>query len=164
MVGSPLSVGKPKERWPTVDHLPFDSTPSSIVLFGCQGTYNVAAPIPDIDDRNECGGHINVNESLQQGSKGSTGGLHGTRVRAFLVISQVWLSLLLLAGAGLLIKSFFNLRATSPGFDPTRLLTLDHVIPRARYPEPDQWRRFYEQLIPKLATLPGVESASAANP
>ena len=53
-------------------------------------------------------------------------------MRAFLVISQVSLSLLLLAGAGLLIKSFFNLRATSPGFDPTRLLTLDHVIPRHR--------------------------------
>ncbi len=106
----------------------------------------------------------NVSETLQQGSKGSTGGLHGTRVRAFLVISQVSLSLLLLAGAGLLIKSFFNLRATSPGFDPTRLLTLDQVLPRARYPEPDQWRRFYEQLIPKLAGLPGVESVSAANP
>jgi putative ABC transport system permease protein len=81
-----------------------------------------------------------------------------------LVISQVSLSLLLLAGAGLLIKSFFNLRATSPGFEPTRLLVLDQVIPRARYPEPDQWRRFYERLMPKLAALPGVENVSAANP
>jgi putative ABC transport system permease protein len=105
-----------------------------------------------------------VSQSLQQGSKGSTGGLHGTRLRAFLVVSQVSLSLLLLAGAGLLIKSFFNLRATNPGFEPTRLLTLDQVIPRARYPEPDQWRRFYDQLLPKLAALPGVENAGGANP
>ena len=106
----------------------------------------------------------NVSESLQQGSKGSTGGVHGTRVRALLVVSQVSLSLLLLAGAGLLIKSFFNLRATSPGFEPTRLFVLDQVAPRVRYGEPDQQRRFYEQLMPKVAALPGLESVSGANP
>ncbi|CAN5602931.1 ABC transporter permease [soil metagenome] len=106
----------------------------------------------------------NVNESLQQGSKGSTGGLHGSRVRAFLVVSQVSLSLLLLAGAGLLIKSFFNLRATNPGFEPTRLLVLDQVVPRVRYSEPEQQRRFYDQLMPKLAALPGLESVSGGNP
>ncbi len=106
----------------------------------------------------------NVSETLQQGSKGSTGGLHGARVRAFLVVSQVSLSFLLLAGAGLLIKSFFNLRATNPGFEPARLLVLDQVVPRVRYSEPDQQRGFYDRLMPKLAALPGIESVSAANP
>ena len=106
----------------------------------------------------------NVSETLQQGSKGSTGGLHGSRVRAFLVVSQVSLSFLLLAGAGLLIKSFYNLRATNPGFEPTRLLVLDQFVPRVRYSEPDQQRRFYDRLMPKLAGLPGVEMVSAANP
>ena len=106
----------------------------------------------------------NVSESLQQGSKGSTGGLHGTRVRAFLIISQVSLSLLLLAGAGLLMKSFFNLRSTNPGFDPSRLFVLDQVLLRVKYPEPEQQRRFYEQLVPKLAALPGVEAVGGANP
>ena len=105
----------------------------------------------------------NVNESLQQGAKGSTGGLHSNRVRAFLVISQVSLSLLLLASAGLLIRSFFNLRATSPGFDPSRVLTVDQGLPRVRYPDPDQQRRFFEQLRAKLAALPGVESVGAIN-
>ncbi|MBA3830547.1 MAG: ABC transporter permease [Chthoniobacterales bacterium] len=105
-----------------------------------------------------------VNESLQQGAKGSTGGLHGTRVRAFLVVSQVSLSLLLLTGAGLLIKSFFNLRATDPGFEPTRLLVLDQSIPRTKYPEPEAQRRFYQQLLPKLAALPGVVAVGGANP
>ena len=57
----------------------------------------------------------NLNESLQQGSKGSTGGLHGTRVRAFLVVSQVSLSLLLLAGAGLLIKKFLQFARVESG-------------------------------------------------
>jgi putative ABC transport system permease protein len=106
----------------------------------------------------------NVNESLQQGAKGSTGGLHGSRTRAFLVVSQVSLSLLLLAGAGLLIKSFFNLRATDPGFDPARLLVLDQALPRATYSEPEKQRRFFNQLVPKLAALPGVEAVGGANP
>ncbi|MGI9089440.1 MAG: ABC transporter permease [Chthoniobacterales bacterium] len=106
----------------------------------------------------------NLNASLQQGAKGSAGSLHGTRVRALLVISQVSLSLLLLAGAGLLIKSFFNLRATDPGFDPSRLLTLDQTLPRSRYPEPEQQRRFFQQLMPKLAALPGIEAVGGANP
>jgi putative ABC transport system permease protein len=106
----------------------------------------------------------NLNESLQQGSKGSTGGLHGTRVRAFLVVSQVSLSLLLLAGAGLLIKSFFNLRASNPGFDSSGVLVLDQIVPRLKYPEPDQQRRFYDQLLPRLAAIPGVEIVGGANP
>ncbi len=105
----------------------------------------------------------NVSGILQQGAKGSTGGRHTQRMRAFLVVSQVSLSLLLLAGAGLLIRSFFNLRATSPGFDPTRVLVLEQSLPRVRYPEPDQQRRFFEQLLPKLAALPGVESVGGVN-
>jgi len=106
----------------------------------------------------------NVNESLQQGAKGSTGGLRGSRVRAALVISQVSLSLLLLAGAGLLIKSFFNLRATNPGFESSNLLVLDQVVPRGKYANPALQRRFYQQLFPKLAALPGVESIGGADP
>jgi putative ABC transport system permease protein len=106
----------------------------------------------------------NVTDALQQGSKGSTGGAHSQRVRAALVVSQVALSLLLLAGAGLLIKSFLNLRATNLGFDPNRLLVLDQVVPRTKYSEPEAQRRFFDQLLPKLATLPGVESVSGATP
>ncbi|HEY2800499.1 MAG TPA: ABC transporter permease, partial [Chthoniobacterales bacterium] len=106
----------------------------------------------------------NVNESLQQGAKGSTGGLHGARTRAALVISQVSLSLLLLAGAGLLIKSFFNLRATDPGFEPARLLTVDFALPRTSYSEPQKQRRFFGELMPKLAAIPGVEAVGGANP
>ena len=106
----------------------------------------------------------NVSNALQQGAKGSTGGAHSQRVRAALVVSQVALSLLLLAGAGLLIKSFLNLRATNLGFEPTRLSVLDQVVPRTKYSEPDAQRRFYDQLLPKLAALPGVESVSGATP
>ncbi len=105
-----------------------------------------------------------VNEALQQGAKGSTGGLHGTRVRALLVISQVSLSLLLLAGAGLLIKSFYNLRATDPGFEAARVQVLEMVVPRVTYAEPERQRRFFRELLPKLATIPGVEAIGGADP
>jgi putative ABC transport system permease protein len=105
-----------------------------------------------------------VNESLQQGAKGSTGGLHTNRLRAFLVVSQVSLSLLLLAGAGLLIKSFFNLRATNPGFDPVRVMTISITLPRIRYPEVDQQIRTYDLIMEKLAAIPGVEAAGGVNP
>ncbi len=105
-----------------------------------------------------------VNESLQQGAKGSTGGLHTNRLRAFLVVSQVSLSLLLLAGAGLLIKSFFNLRATNPGFDPQRLMTLQITLPRVRYPELDRQIRTHDAIVERISAIPGVESAGAVNP
>ena len=105
-----------------------------------------------------------VNESLQQGAKGSTGGLHTNRLRAFLVVSQVSLSLLLLAGAGLLIKSFFNLRATNPGFDPVRLMTMNLTLPRVRYPELDQQIRAHDAILEKISAIPGVELAGGVNP
>ncbi|MFN2476878.1 MAG: ABC transporter permease [Chthoniobacterales bacterium] len=105
-----------------------------------------------------------VNEALQQGGKGSTGGLHNQRARAALIVSQVSLSLLLLASSGLLIKSFFNLRATNPGFDPGRVMTTSISLPRVQYPEREQQRRTHGEILQKLSSLPGVESAGAVIP
>jgi putative ABC transport system permease protein len=70
----------------------------------------------------------------------------------------------LLAGAGLLIKSFFNLRATNPGFDPVRVMTMSISLPRIRYPETDQQIRTYDAIMEKLAAIPGVEGAGGVNP
>jgi putative ABC transport system permease protein len=70
----------------------------------------------------------------------------------------------LLAGAGLLIKSFFNLRATNPGFDPVRVMTMSINLPRIRYPEVDQQIRTYDLIMEKLAAIPGVEAAGGVNP
>jgi putative ABC transport system permease protein len=134
----------------TVAAFTFALALGSTVLFGLIPALQVSRP--------------SVNESLQQGAKGSTGGLHTNRLRAVLVISQVSLSLLLLAGAGLLIKSFFNLRATHPGFDPVRLMTMQLTLPRVRYPEVDQQIRAHDAIMEKISTIPGVESAGGVNP
>ncbi len=105
----------------------------------------------------------NVNESLQEGNRGAVGpGSH--HLRRLLVIAQVALSLLLLAGAGLLIKSFANLRSTKPGFDPQHALVAELILPKAKYPEPEKHRQFFQQVMPKLSALPGVEAAGAAFP
>ena len=74
------------------------------------------------------------------------------------------LSLLLLAGAGLLIKSFTKLRATNPGFDPTQVVTADFVLPRGKYADSEKQRQFFERFLPQLSALPAVESVGGASP
>jgi putative ABC transport system permease protein len=105
----------------------------------------------------------NVNVSLQEGSRAGAGP-ESHRLRGALVISQVALSLLLLAGAGLLIKSFTRLRATNPGFDPIQAVTADFVLPRGKYADPEKQREFFERFLPQLSALPGVESVGGATP
>ncbi len=105
-----------------------------------------------------------VSTALQQGAKGSSGGPHSNQLRSLLIISQVALSLLLLIGAGLLLRSFMNLRATKPGFDPSRVMTAEFVLNAAKYPEVGAQFRFYDALLRKVRALPGVESAGGATP
>ena len=105
----------------------------------------------------------NMNNSLREGGRGAIGP-ESHHLRATLVIGQVALSMLLLAGSALLIKSFGNLRGTNPGFDPSRVVTVDLALPRTTYSDAQRQITFFTQLDPKLRALPGVESAGAAMP
>jgi putative ABC transport system permease protein len=105
-----------------------------------------------------------VNDALEQGSQRSVGGVHSRRLSNAFIVAQVAISLLLLASAGLLIKSFWNLRRTNPGFDASRVHTVGISIPATRYQEAEEAVQFWKKLLPALAALPGVESASAAFP
>jgi putative ABC transport system permease protein len=100
-----------------------------------------------------------LNESLKEGGRGVAGGR--SRVRSALVIAEVALSLLLLAGAGLLVKSFARLQAVDPGFDPEGVMTMRVTLPGVRYREPARKAEFYGALMERLRLLPGVESAAA---
>jgi putative ABC transport system permease protein len=106
----------------------------------------------------------NVSGSLKEAARGSTGGIHGNRLRSVFVVSQFALSLILLVGAGLLIRSFAHLRAVEPGFNPDRALTFWQSLSKTRYPKPEQQIQFFDRLLPKLAALPGIEAVGAVFP
>ena len=107
---------------------------------------------------------LNLNESLKEGGRGSTDGLRRNRVRSLLVISEIALSLMLLIGAGLLIKSFKRLRDINPGFNPERVLTMSLSLPEAKYEEPERQGLFFQELDRRVAELPGVEVAGLVDP
>jgi putative ABC transport system permease protein len=83
----------------------------------------------------------------------------GSRTRNVLVVSEVALSLMLLIGAGLLIRSFWALRDSNPGFDPTHVLTMAISIPPTKFADPGQQIRFFNRILERVRALPGVESA-----
>jgi len=104
-----------------------------------------------------------THESLKEGGRsGSTGSGH-QRLRKLLVVGEVALSLALLSGAGLLIKSFMRLQEVDPGFSSNGILTLRVALPGARYTQPDQIRAFFRDLIDRVAKVPGVQSVGATN-
>ena len=105
-----------------------------------------------------------VEQALRETSRGSTGGVRSHRLRSAFVVSQFALSLVLLVGAGLLIRSFAELRVVQPGFDPRGVVTFWQSLPKARYGEVGQQIRFFDQLLPKLAALPGVKDAGMVSP
>ena len=105
-----------------------------------------------------------VEQSLKEASRGSTGGARSQRLRSTFVVAQFALSLVLLVGAGLLIRSFASLSAVKPGFDPDGVLTFWQALPKARYSGPEQQVQFFDKLLPKLKSLPGIENAGMVSP
>src|SRR6266511_1862108 len=102
-----------------------------------------------------------VNEALKEGCAAGVS-LRRQRMRSALVIAEVALSIVLLAGAGLMIKSFLRLQQVDPGFNPERLLTLETFLPPARYPNAQRQAAFYQQVGQRLAAVPGVQSVGAS--
>ncbi len=104
-----------------------------------------------------------VNEVLKSGSKGSTGGRSLRLWRESLVVSEVALSLILLIGAGLMIRSFAQLVNVSPGFDPKNVL-MGRISFPLTYEKPEQRSLYVDQTLARLKALPGVESAAFVAP
>ncbi|HEY6205335.1 MAG TPA: ABC transporter permease [Chthoniobacterales bacterium] len=101
---------------------------------------------------------LNVTSSLNEGGRGGDS-YRRTRARSLLLIGEVALSLMLLFGAGLLIKSFLELQSVRPGFNKERVLLASISLPRAKYKEDRQRVEFFRALTTRLQTLPGVEAA-----
>jgi predicted permease len=106
---------------------------------------------------------LNVNDTLKEGAPSAGGGRRRGLLRNALIVSEVALSLALLATAGLMMKSFVRLERVSPGFNPDRMVTMFAALPEAKYTSDPQAVSFYEQLIERVQNLPGVQNASVTN-
>ena len=109
---------------------------------------------------------VDLNSALREEGRGASAGRARTRLKDLLVVGQVALSLLLLIGAGLLMRSFVRLLQADPGFEPHNLLTMNISLSSARYAKPDQQTAFFDDVLRRVSAVPGVRSAaiSAALP
>ncbi|HZS56100.1 MAG TPA: ABC transporter permease [Bryobacteraceae bacterium] len=105
----------------------------------------------------------NLSDALKEGGRGDSEGLHRTRLRSFLVASEFALAFVLLIGTGLMIRSFFALESIDPGFNAHNVISM--IVSVAGTKEADLSHRtiFYGQLLQKIRSLPGVDSAGAIN-
>ena len=101
---------------------------------------------------------IDLNSALKEGGRTTSGGLRQS-LRAALVTAEIALALVLLAGAGLLMRSFLNLQRTDPGFHPDRVITMEIHLPRKPYAEEKRIARLFENLVARVESLNGVQAA-----
>src|SRR6185503_15913430 len=102
-----------------------------------------------------------VQETLKETARGVTGGR--ARLRQILVVSEVALTLVMLVGAGLLLRSFHRLQQVNAGFSPERVQSFRLDLPERKYAKEEQRITFYQQLLDQLRALPGVQSASVTS-
>src|ERR1043166_2126652 len=107
---------------------------------------------------------IDLNESLKESAKGTTGGLRQNRLRAFLIVSEVSLAVILMIGAALLTKSFVRLIDVKPGFDPSHTLTMEvslPTLPPSKYANDQEQAAFFQEVLDRLNHSTGVTAAGA---
>jgi len=117
------------------------------ILFGLAPAWHVSKP--------------ELSDALKDGGRQVASGSH--RLRSLLVVSEIALSLVLLIGAGLMARSFLALLKTSPGFNADGVLTMNLILPSAKYKDDNQRAAFYSDLVQRVKSLPGVQSAAVVN-
>ena len=100
-----------------------------------------------------------LTDSLKEGDRGSGVGRSGSRLQELIVLAEVALALILLVGAGLLIRSFLRLMNVDPGFNPNNVLVMNIRLPESRYASKVSMIAFEQEAVSRLITLPGVQSA-----
>jgi putative ABC transport system permease protein len=99
-----------------------------------------------------------VNEALKQGQSRGSSDSGGSRTRNLLVVCEVALSLVLLVGAGLMVRTLWHLSNVQPGFDPNGVLTMAISVPANKFAAPAAQIAFFERVLQRVRTAPGVES------
>jgi predicted permease len=106
-------------------------------------------------------GRADLNDALKEG--GRHDGAVGIRTRRLLIVCEVALSVVLLMGAGVMLRSLFALRSVDAGFDPRNLLTMSVSLPRAKYTTPAQISTFFDTAVDRIRALPGVAAAAVTD-
>jgi putative ABC transport system permease protein len=119
------------------------------ILFGLMPALRTAQP--------------DLREALNEGGRGSTGAAASRSLRSILVVAEIAIAMLLLVGAGLLLRSFEKMASTAAGFAPDHLLVADLPLSKNAYPKPEQRFAFYDHLLESARSLPGVRSVGAAS-
>ncbi len=105
---------------------------------------------------------VDLNEALKEGGRSSSGAGRHQTLRS-LVVAEVALSLVLLIGAGLMMRSFMRLQHTNSGFNPENLLTLSLNVPMVKYDAMEKFYAFYKELLERIRVMPGVDAACAVS-
>ncbi len=124
-------------------------TLAAALVFGLAPAFRAATP--------------NLSDALKDGERGSSEGIGRNRLRSLLVASEFTFALVLLVGAGLMIRSFLALRTIDPGFNSQKLLSAVVSVTGAKEAEPGARSLFYQQLVERIRQTPGVQYASAIN-
>ena len=143
------------DQLPRADEISVDAR---VMLFACAVsvlTGVLAGVLPAIR-----AGRTDVNSALKEGGRSDAGSV-GLRTRRLLIVCEVALSLVLLTGAGVMIRSLLALRNVDAGFDPRNVLTMRVGLPETRYKTPAQTTAFYDKALQRLRALPGVQEAAA---
>lgn len=106
---------------------------------------------------------FDLQDSLKEGGKNIGGSARSHRFRNLFVVTQVALALVLLVGAGLLVKSLNRLQSVDPGFNPKELLTMRVSLPARKYDADGKVLNFFQQAVEQMKSVPGVEAAGAIN-
>ena len=105
----------------------------------------------------------NVNEILKEGGRGTSGGRRARWLTSTMVVVELALTIVLLVGAGLMIRSFLKLYSFELGAETSRVLTMRTGLPDQKYPKPEQRQLFYETLVGRLEAIPGMQAAAIAS-
>ena len=107
--------------------------------------------------------HSQISQTLREGGRGSSTGKRRRFARSAFVVAQLSLALVLLAGSGLLIRSFVRLVGVQPGFDTSHLLTFKVSLPQSKYATDKLCMAFFQQLLARIGAVPGVRSVTMEN-
>lgn len=137
------------------DHIQVDIRVLGFTLAATVASVMIFALIPALQISKS-----NPNQSLKENGNRSSEGVSQRRLRALLVVGEIALATMLLAGAGLVFQSFLRVLRVDPGFDPDQLLTLQVMLPARKYPSLEKRQALLDELLDKAKALPGVSSVA----